>query len=156
MTTDNFCFYLQNSLTQNSQTGGQWYSGTSPFSIPWSIRLFVQLFCCMSGRPPAHLSISVCLSPSVYPSVAVSLTVRLSVCLCIALWKGALYRILKIAYFFLTNSIHFEEVQSFAPLHTGTIKNCNRAACIRHQCMKATVLSCHRFLINTCVVKIDI
>jgi hypothetical protein len=29
MTTDNFCFYLQ-----NGQTGGQWYSGTSPFSIP--------------------------------------------------------------------------------------------------------------------------
>ncbi len=33
-TTDNFCFYLQNSLTQTSQTGGQWYSDTSPFSIP--------------------------------------------------------------------------------------------------------------------------
>ncbi len=36
MTTDNFCFYLQNRLIQNSQTGGQWYSDTSPFSIPWS------------------------------------------------------------------------------------------------------------------------
>jgi hypothetical protein len=34
MTTDNFCFYLQNRLIQNSQTGGQWYSDTSPFSIP--------------------------------------------------------------------------------------------------------------------------
>ncbi len=34
MTTDNFCFYLQNSLIQTSQTGGQWYSDTSPFSIP--------------------------------------------------------------------------------------------------------------------------
>ncbi len=32
MTTDNFCFYLQ-----NSKTGGQWYSDTSPFSIPWII-----------------------------------------------------------------------------------------------------------------------
>ena len=34
-TTDNFCFYLQNWLIQTSQTGGQWYSDTSPFSIPW-------------------------------------------------------------------------------------------------------------------------
>ncbi len=33
MTTDNFCFYLQNRLIQTSKTGGQWYS--SPFSIPW-------------------------------------------------------------------------------------------------------------------------
>ncbi len=65
MTTDNFCFYLQNRLIQTGQTvdllfdwfgiscmttniffckthqsktgqtGGQWYSDTSPFSIPW-------------------------------------------------------------------------------------------------------------------------
>jgi hypothetical protein len=35
ITTDNFCFYLQNRLIQTSQTGGQWYSETSPFSIPW-------------------------------------------------------------------------------------------------------------------------
>ena len=35
MTIDNFCFYLQNRLSQTSQTGGQWYSDTSPFSIPW-------------------------------------------------------------------------------------------------------------------------
>ncbi len=35
MTTDNFCFYLQNRLIQTSQTGGQKYSDTSPFSIPW-------------------------------------------------------------------------------------------------------------------------
>jgi hypothetical protein len=34
MTTDIFCFYLQNRLIQTSQTGGQWYSDTSPFSIP--------------------------------------------------------------------------------------------------------------------------
>jgi hypothetical protein len=34
MTTDNFCFYLQNRLIQTSQTGGQWYSDTFPFSIP--------------------------------------------------------------------------------------------------------------------------
>ncbi len=37
MTTDNFCFYLQNRLVQTSQTGGQWYSNTSPFSIPWLV-----------------------------------------------------------------------------------------------------------------------
>jgi hypothetical protein len=30
MTTDNFCLYLQNRLDQTSQTGGQWYSDTSP------------------------------------------------------------------------------------------------------------------------------
>ncbi len=30
------CFYLQNRLIQTSQTGGQWYSVTSPFSIPWT------------------------------------------------------------------------------------------------------------------------
>ncbi len=35
MTTDKFCFYLQNRLIQTSQTGGQGYSDTSPFSIPW-------------------------------------------------------------------------------------------------------------------------
>ena len=34
MTTHNFCFYLQNRLFQTSQTGGQWYSDTSSFSIP--------------------------------------------------------------------------------------------------------------------------
>ncbi len=31
---DNFCFYLQNRIIQTSQTGGQWYSDTSTFSIP--------------------------------------------------------------------------------------------------------------------------
>ncbi len=34
MTTDNFSSYLQNRLIETSQTGGQWYSDTSPFSIP--------------------------------------------------------------------------------------------------------------------------
>jgi hypothetical protein len=34
ITTDNFCFYLQNRLIQTSQTGGQPYSDTSPFSFP--------------------------------------------------------------------------------------------------------------------------
>ncbi len=35
MTTDNFCFYLQNRQIQTSQAGGQWYNDTFPFSIPW-------------------------------------------------------------------------------------------------------------------------
>jgi hypothetical protein len=35
LATDNFFFFLQNRLIQNSQTGGQWYSDTSPFRIPW-------------------------------------------------------------------------------------------------------------------------
>ncbi len=35
MTTDNLCFYLQNRLIQTGQTGGQLYSDTSPFSVPW-------------------------------------------------------------------------------------------------------------------------
>jgi hypothetical protein len=35
MTTNIFCFYLLNRLFQTSQKGGQWYSDTSPFSIPW-------------------------------------------------------------------------------------------------------------------------
>ncbi len=34
MTTDNFCFYLQNRLIQTSQTGGQWYSDTSWVWVP--------------------------------------------------------------------------------------------------------------------------
>jgi hypothetical protein len=39
MTTDNFCFYLQYRPIQTSQTGGQPYSDTSPFSIPWPLLL---------------------------------------------------------------------------------------------------------------------
>jgi hypothetical protein len=35
MTTDKFCFYKQNRLVQTGQRGGQQYSDTSPFSIPW-------------------------------------------------------------------------------------------------------------------------
>jgi len=40
MTTDNFCFYFQNRLIQTSQAGGQWYSDTSPFSIPCLLNLY--------------------------------------------------------------------------------------------------------------------
>ncbi len=34
MTTDHFCFYLQNRLIQTSQPGGQWYSDTPPLVFP--------------------------------------------------------------------------------------------------------------------------
>jgi hypothetical protein len=34
MTTDNFCFYLQNRPIQTSRTGGQWYSDTPPLVFP--------------------------------------------------------------------------------------------------------------------------
>ncbi len=34
MTTDNFCFYLQNRLIQTSHSGCQWYSNTSPLVFP--------------------------------------------------------------------------------------------------------------------------
>jgi len=44
MATDNFCFYFQNRLIQTSQTGGQWYSDTSPFSIPCVLlNVFIRL-----------------------------------------------------------------------------------------------------------------
>ncbi len=43
MTTDNFCFYLQNRLIQTSQTGAQWYSDTSLFSIPWLTNVWAKL-----------------------------------------------------------------------------------------------------------------
>jgi hypothetical protein len=33
----NFCFYLPNRLIQTSQTGGQWYSDTPLFCIPWAV-----------------------------------------------------------------------------------------------------------------------
>ncbi len=36
VTTDNFCFYLQNRQIQDSQTEGQRYSDTSPCLILWS------------------------------------------------------------------------------------------------------------------------
>ncbi len=36
MTTDNFCFYLQNRQIETSQTGGQQYNDASPWSIPWT------------------------------------------------------------------------------------------------------------------------
>jgi hypothetical protein len=58
MTTDNFCFYLQNRLIQTGQAGGQWYSDPSLFSIPCSnIRQGCKL---LAGANSAKISISVC------------------------------------------------------------------------------------------------
>jgi hypothetical protein len=49
MTTDNFCFYLQNRLIQTSQTGGQCYSDTSPLvflvtSLPGRVGVETNIF----------------------------------------------------------------------------------------------------------------
>ncbi len=41
MSTNNFCFYLQNRQIQVSQTGGQWYNDTSPFSIPCLMTMLI-------------------------------------------------------------------------------------------------------------------
>ncbi len=50
---DNWQFlFLFTRLIQTSQTGGQWYSDTSPFSIPWIKILFhpkIQIFCLKRG-----------------------------------------------------------------------------------------------------------
>jgi hypothetical protein len=62
MTTDSFCFYLQNGLIQTSQTGGQWYSDTSPFSIPCTNALayfakgksYITLICGEMGTKDEH------------------------------------------------------------------------------------------------------
>jgi hypothetical protein len=53
MTIDNFCFYLEKRLIQTSQTGGQWYSDTSPFSIPCvilSFALYTFFVCSIANR----------------------------------------------------------------------------------------------------------
>ncbi len=56
MTTDNFCFYLQNRLIQTSQTRGQQYSDTSPFSIPWLVSVgTIGAFKCFFSITACHL-----------------------------------------------------------------------------------------------------
>ncbi len=44
MTTDIFCFNLQNKLIETSETGVQQYNDTSPFSIPWHTILVCTLY----------------------------------------------------------------------------------------------------------------
>jgi hypothetical protein len=55
MTTDNFCFYLQNRLIQTSQTGGQLYSDTSPFNIPCPDYQYVDSTICMDAAASLHI-----------------------------------------------------------------------------------------------------
>jgi hypothetical protein len=73
---------LSYSWFQTSQTGGQWYSDTSPFSIPWSVCPFIRwsVFLSISPfvRPSTHLPIR----PSPHPSVCLSVCqLCLSICL---------------------------------------------------------------------------
>ena len=58
MTTENFCFYLHCRLIQTSQTGGQLYSDTSPFSIPCRNITFTVYQHCMywQSQPCARVS----------------------------------------------------------------------------------------------------
>jgi hypothetical protein len=55
MPTDNCCFYLQKRLIQTSQTGGQRYSDTSPFSIPCC----ADHYCVGANTEPATSIVSV-------------------------------------------------------------------------------------------------
>jgi hypothetical protein len=48
MITDSLCFYLQNRLIQTGQRGGQRYSDTSHFSIPW-LMFFNNCLACLEG-----------------------------------------------------------------------------------------------------------
>ncbi len=57
MTTDNFCFYLQNRLIQTSQTGGQRYS--PPLVFPARTHLFFITHWSLSWKAPALSSLSV-------------------------------------------------------------------------------------------------
>ena len=54
MTTDNFCFYLQNRLIQTRQTGGQQYSDTCPCSIAWPNYDFAELIIRLRFFKPNH------------------------------------------------------------------------------------------------------
>ncbi len=58
MTTDIFCLYLQNRLIQTSQTGEQWYSDTSHFSIPWG-SITVSLTSCLTGLESAVCQLTI-------------------------------------------------------------------------------------------------
>jgi hypothetical protein len=72
MTSDNFCFYLPNKLIQTSQTGGQWYCDTSPFSIPCS-QIYELSWLTLS----LSLSLSLCLSLSLSIYLSLSLSIVL-------------------------------------------------------------------------------
>jgi hypothetical protein len=88
MTTDIFCFYLQNSLIQTSQTGGQQYSDTSPLVIPASVDISkTVLHVSKDVLKPCRLNDNLA---SYYKAIflsskASSLSVCLSVCLSLSL-----------------------------------------------------------------------
>jgi hypothetical protein len=58
MTTDNFCFYLQNRLIQTGQTGGPQYNDTSPFSIPCVYTSISMIFSCVIKNKDKSLFLS--------------------------------------------------------------------------------------------------
>ncbi len=56
MAAENFCFYLQNRLIQTSPTGGQQYSDTSPFSVPWLNCQKQKTNVFQSGKQPSSIT----------------------------------------------------------------------------------------------------
>jgi hypothetical protein len=125
MTTDNFCFSLQNRLIQTSQTGGQRYSDTSPFSIPWlNVSSMKKSECNKDITKKRFLN-------------KVKLVPRLLVKSHLANCHLPKRHVAK---------LHLEKRH---------LAERNRPAHIRHQCRKTTVLSCYRCLINTVVEKMN-
>ncbi len=59
MTTDNFCFYLQNRIIQTSQTGGQLYSDTPPLAFPVSAVWRANSCLCATSFEPEGLGRSI-------------------------------------------------------------------------------------------------
>ncbi len=57
MTAEIFCFYLQNRLIHTSQAGGQWYSDTSLFRIPWSLLLNQKVVGCLAFDIAVHCTV---------------------------------------------------------------------------------------------------
>ncbi len=93
MTSDNFCFYLQNRLFQTSLTGGQWYSDTSPFSFPWSVcpskvLIFLSVHlsknsgCLSALLSLVHLFTCLTHCPYVYRSTPLSVHISTFGCIC--------------------------------------------------------------------------
>jgi hypothetical protein len=68
MTTDNFCFYMQNRQIQTGQTGGQRYSDMSPSSIPWASGhvLLSLALSCQTLQMETQLNHPVCVVPTGY------------------------------------------------------------------------------------------
>jgi hypothetical protein len=93
MTIGNFSFYLQKRLIQTSQTGGQWYSDTSPFSIPW-----------FESNKISHISHGI-----------ITLKVKGKLVLLVLTSSAQLLLILKIYISFFTKKLSYEEVNCTEP-----------------------------------------